>query len=81
MKRLLAISIASASVVIGAIPVVAEVDSKIHALCLDAKDYSGCIRKKKKITPQSQYRKVVTILAALREAEKSFGKTYLGYSA
>ena len=80
MKRLLAISIASASVVIGAIPVVAEVDSKIHALCLDAKDYSGCIRKKK-ITPQSQYRKVVTILAALREAEKSFGKTYLGHSA
>ena len=41
MNKLLAISIASASIAIGTIPAVAEVDSKIHALCLDAKDYSG----------------------------------------
>lgn len=32
MKRLLAISIASASIAIGAIPAVAEVDLKIHKL-------------------------------------------------
>ena len=44
MHKLLAISIASASIAIGAIPAVAEVDSKIHALCLDAKDYSGCVK-------------------------------------
>ncbi len=32
---------------------VAEVDSKIHALCLDAKDYSGCIRENKNNTAES----------------------------
>ena len=44
MKRLLVISIAPASIAIGAIPALAEVDPKIHKLCLDAKDYSGCVR-------------------------------------
>ena len=44
MKRLLAISITSASITIGAIPAVAEVDSKTHKLCLEAKDYLGCVK-------------------------------------
>ena len=44
LNKLLAISIASASIAIGAIPALGEVDSKIHALCLDAKDYSGCVQ-------------------------------------
>jgi hypothetical protein len=46
MKRLLAISIASASasIAIGAIPVLAEVDAKIHKLCIEAKDYAGCVQ-------------------------------------
>ena len=44
MQKLLAISIASASIAIGAIPAVAEVDAKTHKLCLEAKDYLGCVR-------------------------------------
>ena len=44
MKRLLAISIASASIALGAIPAVAEVDAKTHKLCLEAKDYLGCVK-------------------------------------
>ena len=44
MNKLLAISIASASIAIGAIPAVAEVDAKTHKLCLEAKDYLGCVR-------------------------------------
>ena len=44
MKKILAISIASASIAIGAIPALAEIDPKIHKLCLDAKDYSGCVK-------------------------------------
>ena len=44
MKRLLATAIASASIAIGAIPALAEVDPKIHKLCLEAKDYLGCVK-------------------------------------
>ena len=47
MKKLLTISIASASIAIGAIPVLAEVDPKIHKLCIEAKDYAGCVRAMK----------------------------------
>ena len=48
MKRLLAISIAS--IAIGAIPALAEVDAKTHKLCLEAKDYLGCIKAQGKKT-------------------------------
>ena len=44
MNKLLAISIASASIAIGAIPAIAEVDAKTHKLCLEAKDYLGCVK-------------------------------------
>lgn len=44
MRKLIAISIASASIAIGAIPAFAEVDSKIHKLCIEAKDYEGCVQ-------------------------------------
>ena len=47
MNKLLAISIASASIAIGAIPALAEVDPKIHKLCIEAKDYAGCVRAMK----------------------------------
>ena len=47
MNKLLAISIASASIAIGAIPAVAEVDPKIHKLCIEAKDYLGCVKAMK----------------------------------
>ena len=55
MKRLLTISIASASIAIGAIPALAEVDSKTHKLCLEAKDYAGCVRAMKgDLTPSQR---------------------------
>tara|TARA_Y200000002_G_scaffold382357_1_gene399122 strand:- start:456 stop:1304 length:849 start_codon:yes stop_codon:yes gene_type:complete len=54
MKRILAISIASASIAIGAIPALAEVDAKIHALCLDAKDYSGCVQTQTLLREKSE---------------------------
>ena len=55
MKRLLASSIASASIAIGAIPAVAEVDPKIHKLCIEAKDYLDCVRAMKgETTPTSR---------------------------
>ena len=44
MNKLFAISIASASIAIGAIPALAEVDAKTHKLCLEAKDYLGCVK-------------------------------------
>ena len=44
MNKLLAISIASASIAIRAIPALAEVDAKIHKLCIEAKDYVGCVK-------------------------------------
>jgi len=44
MKQLFAISFASASIAIGTIPALAEVDPKIHKLCIEAKDYAGCVR-------------------------------------
>ena len=47
MKRLLAISIASASIAFGAILALAEVDPKIHKLCVEAKDYVGCVKAMK----------------------------------
>ena len=47
MNKLLAISIASASIAIGAIPAVAEVDAKTQKPCLEAKDYLGCVKTMK----------------------------------
>ena len=40
MKRLLFFAL---SVSLTSQPVLAQVDSEIHALCIDAKDYSGCV--------------------------------------
>ena len=47
MNKPIAISIASASIAIGTIPSVAEVDTKTHKLCLEAKDYLGCVKAMK----------------------------------
>lgn len=55
MNKLLAISIASTAIAIGAIPALAEVDPKIHKLCIEAKDYAGCVRAMKgDTTPTSR---------------------------
>ena len=43
MKIFIVLSSASASIAIGALPAFAEVSTKVHTLCLDAKDYAGCI--------------------------------------
>ena len=57
MKRILAISIASASIAIGAIPAVAEVDIKTHKLCIEARDYEGCVKTLKGVVQQDLKRK------------------------
>ena len=44
MKKLISIPIASASIAIGTNQALAEVDTKIHKLYLDDKDYSGCVK-------------------------------------
>ena len=44
MNKLLAITVASVSIAVGSIPVSAEVDAKTHKLCLEAKDYLGCVQ-------------------------------------
>ena len=43
MNKLLAISIVSASIAIGAIPAVAEVDPKVAEMCMKAVDFQGCV--------------------------------------
>ena len=45
MKKLLTLTLSVAT--IAALPVAAEVDPKIHKLCIEAKDYSGCVRSMK----------------------------------
>ena len=45
MNKLLVISIASASIAIGAIPSNSQVDPAIHELCANVRDYSGCVEK------------------------------------
>lgn len=42
MKKLLTLTLSLAT--IAAVPVAAEIDPKIHKLCIEAKDYSGCIK-------------------------------------
>lgn len=42
MKELLALTLTVATIAV--LPAVAEVDPKIHKLCVEAKDYSGCVR-------------------------------------
>ena len=58
MNRLLAISMASASIAIGAIPAVAVVDSKIHKLCIETKDYAGCVSAIKGDTTTTTVKKI-----------------------
>jgi len=43
MKKLLTLTLSLA--VITALPAIAEVDPKIHKLCIEARDYSGCVRE------------------------------------
>ena len=42
MKKLLTFTLSIST--IAAVPVAAEVDPKIHKLCIEAKDYSGCVK-------------------------------------
>ena len=54
MNKLLAISIASASIAIGAIPSNAQVDPAIHELCADVKDYAGCVKTQNSFKAKTQ---------------------------
>ena len=45
MKKVLAAVFISS--IVGAIPTLADVDPKIHKLCIEAKDYAGCVRAMK----------------------------------
>ena len=79
MNKLLAISIASASIVIGAIPVVAEVDPKIHKLCIEAKDYAGCVRAMKGDTTTTTIREIRSQGADIAEGNQCpAGFAYVG---
>lgn len=51
MKNLVVIFVAASMV--GVFPALAEVDPKIHKLCIEAKDYAGCVRAMKGDTSSS----------------------------
>ena len=79
MKRLLAISIASTSIAIGAIPALAEVDPKIHKLCIEAKDYAGCVRAMKGDTTTTTIREIRSQGADIAEGNQCpAGFAYVG---
>ena len=67
MNNLLAISIASASIAIGAITARAEVDAKTHKLCIEEKDYAGCVRAMKGDTSSSNSRTITSQGADIAE--------------
>ena len=79
MRRLLAISIASTSIAIGAIPALAEVDPKIHKLCIEAKDYAGCVRAMKGDTTTTTIREIRSQGADIAEGNQCpAGFAYVG---
>ena len=79
MNKLLAISAASASLAIEAIPVLAEVDLKTHELCIEAKDYAGCVRAMKGDTSSSTSRVITSQGADVAEGNQcTAGYAYIG---
>ena len=79
MNKLLAISAAYASLAIGAIPVLAEVDLKTHELCIEAKDYAGCVRAMKGDTSSSTSRVITSQGADVAEGNQcTAGYAYIG---
>ena len=79
MKRLLTSTIASASIAIGVIPALAEVDPKIHKLCIDAKDYVGCVRAMKGDTSSGTVRTINSQGADIAEGNQcTSGYAYIG---
>ena len=58
----------------------AQIDSKIHNICLDAKDYAGCIKvnnKKERSTFDKFFKKEKTIFDGLSKKEKNFLEEYI----
>ncbi len=58
----------------------AQIDSKIHNICLDAKDYAGCIKvnsKKERSTFDRLFKKEKTIFDGLSKKEKNFLEEYI----
>ena len=79
MNKHLAISIATASIAIGAIPTLAEVDPKIHKLCVEAKDYAGCVRAMRGDTTTTTIREIRSQGADIAEGNQCpAGFAYVG---
>ena len=79
MYKILAISIAAASIAIGAIPASAEVDANTHKLCIEAKDYAGCVRAMKGDTYSSTSRVITSQGADVAEGNQcTAGYAYIG---
>ena len=77
MNKLL--SIATASIAIGAIPASAEVDPKIHKLCVEAKDYAGCVRAMRGDTTTTTIREIRSQGADIAEGNQCpAGFAYVG---
>ena len=58
----------------------AQIDSKIHNICLEAKDYEGCIKvnsKKERSTFDRFFKKEKTIFDGLSKKEKNFLEEYI----
>lgn len=79
MNKVFAVSIVSAYIAIGATPVSAEVDAKIHKLCIEAKDYAGCVRAMKGDTSPSTSRTITSQGADIAEGNQcTAGYAYIG---
>ena len=64
---------------VGALPALAEVDPKIHKLCIEAKDYAGCVRAMKGDTSQTVIREIRSQGADISEGNQCpAGSAYMG---
>ena len=77
MKKVLAAVFISS--IVGAIPTLAEVDPNIHKLCIEAKDYAGCVRAMKGDTSSGTIRTINSQGADIAEGNQcTSGYAYIG---
>ena len=61
------------------VPAMAQVDQKIHKLCIEAKDYEGCVRAMKGSTGQPSSRQITSQGADIAEGNQcTAGFAYIG---
>lgn len=77
MRQLLIITISS---VVFTAPVMAQVEPKIHKLCIEAKDYSGCVRSMNgEVSPPGTTRVITSQGADIAEGNQCpAGSAYVG---